>query len=217
MCSSADRVYSIIEKRILENEYLPNENLVESAISKELNVSRSTVKKAMIKLENNYLVNIEANKGTTVRSINKSEVLSLIEIREVLEGYIAYKVAGVDGVENSKEIKLAKENIEKMQEVLEKGDLEKHSKMNDNIHNILYELCPNKNAVVLINQINIQLRKYNKRTILLKERQEKSHKEHEKIIETIISKDQNAAEKAMRSHIRNIRDTIEENFAVLFM
>lgn len=217
MCSSVDIVYSKIKNRILENEYLPNEVLVESTIAKELNVSRSTVKKAMIKLENDYLVEIENNKSTTVKSVTKSEVIYLLEIRERIEGLIAYKVAGIENISNDIKMKEARYMIDEMEINLQNGNVHKHSNINDQIHEYLYELCPNREAIKLINQINLQLRKYNKRTILIPGRQEESYFEHKNIIDNILEGNQLEAENAMREHIRNIKKTIIENYDVLFM
>lgn len=217
MCSSVDIVYNSIKNRILESQYLPNEVLVESTIAKELNVSRSTVKKAMLKLENDYLVKIENNKSTTVRSVTKEEALYLLEIRERIEGLIAYKVAELDNIAEYPEMIEVMKMIDEMKKVLECGNLSEHSDINDSIHSVLYSLCPNREAIRLLDQINLQLRRYNKRTILISGRQENSYKEHEAIIEAVINGDKDGAEEAMRTHIRNIRKTIEDNYEVLFM
>ncbi|MGL5573662.1 MAG: GntR family transcriptional regulator, partial [Cetobacterium sp.] len=54
-----DFAYEEIRKKIISGEYKPNENLTEIFLSNSLNVSRNTIKKALIKLENENLIVLE--------------------------------------------------------------------------------------------------------------------------------------------------------------
>lgn len=140
-----------------------------------------------------------------------------MEIRERVEGLIAYKVAEIEDISNNEDMMKILGELEKMKKYLNEENFIEHSKANDNIHHILYALCPNREVVTLIEQINLQLRKYNKRTILIADRQKRSYVEHKNIIDAIIEGNKEGAEIAMRNHIGNIRKTIEQNYEFLFM
>ncbi|PKC51908.1 hypothetical protein RhiirA1_482691, partial [Rhizophagus irregularis] len=62
--------------------------LNEIDLSKEIGVSRNTIKKVLLKLEKEHLVVTEDNKGATVKAYTLEEVINYFEIREVLEALI---------------------------------------------------------------------------------------------------------------------------------
>ena len=74
-------VYESIKKRIDEGFYSPAESLREAALAEEYSVSRNTIKKALLMLENDAYVSIEQNKGARVRSYSKTEVLDFLQLQ----------------------------------------------------------------------------------------------------------------------------------------
>lgn len=213
LTSPVERVYETIRNRILEQEYVPSQTLVESSLAKELGVSRNTVRKALLQLVNDKLVEVEANKSPRVKYLTKEEALNLIAIRERLEGLIAYSVAQV--IEDS-DIDKIKKNLQEMKMLLDEGDLVEYSKKNDIIHQIIDDICPNREAIELIKSIRLQLRSYNKRTILIIGRGEESYKEHLALIEALEERDPEKSERAMRKHMSSVRNTLIKNYEMLF-
>jgi DNA-binding FadR family transcriptional regulator len=57
--------------------------------------------------------------------------------------------------------------------------------------------------------------RYQFRTILVPGRNQASYEEHERIYEALKSKDETAAEEAVRNHIVNVRETINNNYQYL--
>ncbi|XCS10773.1 GntR family transcriptional regulator [Aeribacillus pallidus] len=80
-----DIAYEYIKERIMNGAFLPSQKLNESELSNQIGVSRNTVKKALFKLEQECLVDMEENKGATVKSFTVKEVVNYFEIRELLE------------------------------------------------------------------------------------------------------------------------------------
>lgn len=213
MTSPAEKVYETIRHRILNQEYVPSQTLVESALADEFKVSRNTVRKALMNLVNEKLVKLEANKSAKVMFLTKEEALDLMEIRERLEGLIAYSTAKIIKKEDVKKIKHI---LDEMQELLSKGKYQDYSAKNDIIHDIIDELCPNKEAIALIETIRLQLRSYNKRTILITGRGEESYREHLELLNAFESNDAEKSEIIMREHIKSVRRTFIENYNMLF-
>lgn len=213
LLSQGDKIYEIIRQRILDHTYVPSQALVESSLAEELGVSRNTIKKALLRLANDKLVVFKANKSAIVKSLTIEEAVNLFEIRERVEGLIAY--LGAQAI-SEKELDIIKENLENMKSCLEKGDLMGYSKTNDIIHNVLYSICPNEDAIDIIQSIRLQLRRYNKRTILISGRSQDSFNEHQNIYLALKDKDADKAEMMMRQHIRNVREVLKENYNLLF-
>lgn len=213
MISPVEKVYQIMRERILNQEYAPSQTLVESTLAEEFGVSRNTVRKAIMQLVNEKLVESKANKSAVVKHLTKEEALDLMEIRERLEGLIAYSTAKVIKKQDVNKIKAV---LNEMKKSLDEGDYLEYSAKNDVIHDIIDELCPNKEVITLIDSIRLQLRSYNKRTILIKGRGEKSYEEHKELLDAFEENDAERSEIVMRQHMRNVRYIFIENYGMLF-
>ena len=213
MSSPGEKVYEIIKQRIINHIYVPSQTLVESTLAEELGVSRNTVKKALMQLVNEKLVELEVNKSAKVKSLTIEEAVHLLEIRERLEGLIAYRAAQVI---TEKELDIIRNNLKQMKELIKENKLIEYSAINDTIHHVIYDICPNREAVEMIQSIRLQLRRYNKRTILISGRSTDSYSEHEALYKALEAHDPEEAERVMRQHIKNVRRTLKENYSVLF-
>lgn len=83
--SLSTEVYLELKKRILNNEILPGERLVEMTIANELEVSRTPVREALRDLEGEQLVVNFPRKGYVVSKISISQSKDLYEVRRALE------------------------------------------------------------------------------------------------------------------------------------
>ncbi|MGL5230301.1 MAG: GntR family transcriptional regulator, partial [Cetobacterium sp.] len=157
MPNQMDFAYEEIRKKIISGEYKPNENLTEIFLSNSLNVSRNTIKKALIKLENENLIVLEKNKGARVKSFTLQEVLDYLEVRLALEILIITKV--VQEITEEQLLKLS-EVMENMKKCFEENNLVKYSENNQIFHKIIYDSCSNKVAVKSVEIIKSQLNRY---------------------------------------------------------
>lgn len=213
MAQISKKTYEIIKKRILDGTYAPGQPLVELSLAEELGVGRNTIRQALLHLENDKLIEMQKNRSATVKSPSKKEVIQLYEIRERLEGLIAY----YDAKDlTDKDLDMLKNYIDMMKQYLSHNQLMEYSNTNIEFHKILYEGCSNKQAIELLKTINLQLRKYKKRTILITGRGANSCREHENIYRALSRHDSEAAEIAMREHIHNVKTTMMENYEILY-
>ena len=206
-------VYEKLKERIERGFYSPSESLPEVELANEYNVSRNTIKKALLMLENDAYVTIEQNKGAKVRSYSKKEVLDYLELRVELEGFIT-RLA----VEH-----FTKKDLEKMDAIFarmgqcrEANDLMGYSALNQQFHATIYAACPNKMATDTLVHMKDQMRKYNAKTILVPGRDAHSYDEHRRILEAIRAGDAREAEACIRRHVESVRKTFEEYYSLLF-
>lgn len=82
-----------IASRIIAEEYPPGMRLNEVELATEFGVSRSPLREALRILEMRRLVSIEPQRGARVAALSTGEVEELFEIRAVLLGLAAGKVA----------------------------------------------------------------------------------------------------------------------------
>lgn len=81
-----DTVYQYLRERIITLEYEPGFRLVEAQLSEELVVSRSPVKIALQRLEQENLVEREPGKSPVVSPIRYEDCRMLLEARRGIEG-----------------------------------------------------------------------------------------------------------------------------------
>ncbi|HXX38273.1 MAG TPA: GntR family transcriptional regulator [bacterium] len=76
-----------LEDAILSGQMLPGERLVEATIAANLGVSRTTVREALLMLQQRGLVVTEPRRGTFVTRPSPSDALDLKMVRALLEGF----------------------------------------------------------------------------------------------------------------------------------
>ena len=87
--SLGSRVFQKIRDNILNGTYKENDELRETAIGKELGVSRTPVREALRQLELEGLVTIIPNRGAYVSGISHKDIWDIYKIRSMLEGLCA--------------------------------------------------------------------------------------------------------------------------------
>jgi DNA-binding GntR family transcriptional regulator len=201
-----------IRQRILDGVFRPCEPLTEVSLAAELGVSRNTIRKALLKLESENLVVIEENKRARVRSFTLQEVMQYLDVREVLEGFVVRQSVPFLG---SAEVAEMRTILGEMKSCIDSHDLLQYSRHNQRFHDVIYRACPNRPAVEMTTVIKNQLKRHNLKTILVRGRGEDSLKEHRKIVAAIDRQDADEAEKAMRTHIANLRTVLLNHYELL--
>ena len=77
--------YDILAERILFGDYTPGMNLVEQDIAKELRISRTPIREALLRLKLEGLVKIIPRGGIYVEEANVQTIRDVTEVRLVLE------------------------------------------------------------------------------------------------------------------------------------
>ena len=90
--SIADQIFEQLEREILSGKYRRGEILSELRLSKELDVSRTPIREALLRLEQENIV-AESGRGMEVIGISAEDMLDLYDIRLHLEGEAARRAA----------------------------------------------------------------------------------------------------------------------------
>ena len=110
--SLKELVYEYLYKKINTGSLRPNEKLNENQICKDLNVSRTPIREALVQLENEGYIKRLQRRGFIVREINQKQIKEIYEIIGCLEGLAAY-----DAVD-----RLTESDLESMSELTQKID-----------------------------------------------------------------------------------------------
>ncbi len=86
--SLKQKAYDTIKSKIINCEYMPNSFLNESALMDEINTSRTPIREALSKLEQENLVTILPKKGIMVNDLSLNDISMIFQVRELIEPFI---------------------------------------------------------------------------------------------------------------------------------
>ena len=87
--SLVERIYQKLRLDIYSSKIHQGAMLTEQEIADSFNVSRTPVREALRKLEQEGLITIIPKKGSIVKQITLQDILEMDQIRELLEPYVA--------------------------------------------------------------------------------------------------------------------------------
>jgi DNA-binding GntR family transcriptional regulator len=84
----------LIRQAIVEGRVKPGERLKEEELARELGISRTPVREALLVLQTEGLVDAMPNRGAVVRAHDADDLRDLYQLRALLEGHAARLAAG---------------------------------------------------------------------------------------------------------------------------
>ena len=197
--SLADQVFQHLETDILSGKYSRGEILTEGKLSAELGVSRTPVREALRRLEQEHIIE-ESGKGSVVIGISEKDLKDIFIIREQLESMAASFAAQNATSEQLRELK---EALELQEFYLEKQDAERIKFMDNQFHKTLYKLSGSMTFYDILIPLHKKVQKYRKASLESKSRAVASVEEHRKIYEAIADSNDKLASEYAKEHVKN--------------
>ncbi len=204
----ADDVFNQLRTAIVKGDIPPGSKINEPQLAGQYGISRGPLREAIRRLEGYKLVEIKANAGARVVSLNESQAIEIYEIRESLEGLACRLAASKATPEECGQLRALlvrhEAQIEQdnwTQYVQEEGDWDFHYK--------LVELSGNRRLFdLLCEELYYLLRLFRHQTGSAPSRPEQAFREHHQIVDAIEAGDSELAELLMRRHIAGARNTL---------
>ena len=206
--SRFEAAHARLRADIEQGVYAPRERLVEVDVAERLGVSRTTLRAVFVRLAQEGLVEVEANRGARVRSFSLDEALFVLEARGALEGVVAARAAR--GATDA-EIEDMTGILERMSDAVTAEDLPRYSQLNGRFHAALLACARNPELKRLLESLHFPLIRYQFRTILAPGRKLTSLDEHRRILGCVAQRDPEGAERAARAHVASVRATLESS------
>ncbi len=198
--SLADQVFEKLENDIIHGVYPKGEILTEMKLAEQLGVSRTPIREALRRLEQEHLIE-ESGKGSVVIGISSEDLLDIMNIREHIEGLSAYYACK----NLTEEAKQELQHIVDLQDFyFAKWDPEHLRQEDDAFHDAICELSGRTVIRDTLAPLHRKTRRYRRGVMGNKTRAEKSLQEHHKILDAILSGDPEQARAAMENHIRMV-------------
>ena len=207
--SIADQVYEKLEREILSGKYPRGELLSEQRLSAELGVSRTPVREAIRRLEQDYILE-DSPRGVIVVGISREEMLEMYEIRLQLEGLMARRAA-----ENVTEEQLGemRDTLDLQHFYLERerrDSSDQIKNLDSRFHELLYAACGSRTYYDLLVRLHKRITKFRMASVRKRSRAEESIREHEAIYAALAAHDPEQAQQAVLNHTRNALASMAE-------
>lgn len=197
--SLADQVFDHLENDILSGKYQRGEVLTETKLSTELGVSRTPIREALRRLEQEHIIE-ESGKGSVVIGINEKDLEDIFMIRKSLECQVAALAAKNRTEEQLKQLR---EALEFQEFYLNKKDPDQIKLMDSRFHETLYKLSGSTAFYDTLVPLHKKIQKYRRASVTNSSRAEASVAEHRKIYEAIESQNTALAAKYASEHVEN--------------
>lgn len=206
-------IYDRLKSMIIERKLMPGEKIYQDKLAHEFGVSRTPLVSALKKLEHEKLITVMPRRGFYVRLFSKQEMVHIFELREVLEGLAARKVA----------MRISDSQIHRLTRFFsgfeasaDDIDLKKYREEDRRFHSFIIEVAGGDILASILETFNILTLGYQfiEQEGLVRPPNETIH-EHKAIIDAIGKRDPINAEELARLHLRNskeklVRDALEE-------
>lgn len=191
-----------IKSMIASGALAPGDRINESHLMKELGVSRSPVREAILSLEGQGLAVVRPHHGAFVRPVDDAVLHDIAEVRAVLEGAVAAELAGRIREDPTLLDPLA-ELADLMTLSARSPDPDRLAEAHMGFHDALIGSSPNP----VLREMLAELRELTELFITLGHREfmrsepDALARQHQQLIEVFRTGDPDASERAYRAHI----------------
>jgi len=187
--------YAMILGAIDGGEFRPGDRLVESDLAERFGVSRTPIREALQRLETQSLL-ARDGRSLIVASLDHNQMAELYVVRSELEG-LAARLAAKHATEE--EVQVLREMIGEDRKLL--GDPNALARANRRFHRMIHLASHNRYLVQQLDLVYRSMALMATTSLAATGRSEIALGEHDAIVDAIARHDEEAAYKALKSHI----------------
>ena len=192
--------YNTIKEKIITCEYAPGSLLNEESLTDMLKISRTPIRDALGRLEQEGLIEILPKKGIMVTNLSMPDINMIFEIRQMYEPYVLEHYGSRLDDDKLTEFYHHFSNPKNMDTAALNASEYYH--LDDSFHSMIMEICPNiylrKNYDLIRNQV-ARFRYMTGQDAPV--RREETFKEHIEVITACLQKDYKLAAQKMQQHL----------------
>ena len=200
--SLADQVFEKLENDIIQGVYKRGELLTELKLVEQLGVSRTPIREALRRLEQERLIE-DTGKGSRVLGITMEDLEDIMNIRQRIEGLAAY-YATVNLTEDG--LKELSHIVDLQEFYFSKQDKEHLRQVDDAFHDMICSLSKRSVISDTLTPLMRKTRRYRRVPIDNWERTTLTMNEHKRIFQAIASGDAKLAEELTTQHIIHAKE-----------
>jgi DNA-binding GntR family transcriptional regulator len=193
--------YSRIKQAILSGDFQPGEPLIETVLAEWCEVSRTPIREALNRLEQDGMV-VRTDRGLVVREDSPDDVLDLYETRITLEAAAARVAAERRTFHDLLQMK----ELANSMTTMKSRDPQAMAEANERFHRSVWRASHNRSLVDLLDRLNMHLGRYPATTLSFPGRWERGNEQHLRIVEAIEAHEGDLSAQLATEHFTESRD-----------
>jgi DNA-binding GntR family transcriptional regulator len=195
--SLKEQVYDYLREQMRKGKILPGSAIDMQETSRQLGVSKTPLRDALLQLEMEGFVTIFPRSGVVVNILSRQDIKDYYEIIGALESTAL--LLAFESIREH-EIKSMGEQVKGMERALNVNNFDAYYEKNLRFHDIYLDLCGNENLVKIVRTLKKRLYDFPRQKGFVKEWEIASIAEHRELVKLI--KHHRAA--AAAAHIRDV-------------
>ncbi|MCD8350645.1 MAG: GntR family transcriptional regulator [Planctomycetaceae bacterium] len=205
--SLTQQVYRLLRDCIVTLRILPNQFLSEKDVAASLEISKTPVREAFIRLADDGIVRIVPKSGTYVSHVDFGRAHEGYFIWRSLEAACAAEVAAKRTLQD---VVFLKDNLRRQKEALENGDHLGFYHNDNEFHDAMFAIAGYPSAKKLIETAKFEVdRIRNLKMLFGLPPVDEVYTEHEAVVDAIAKKDPALAQSRMYQHLSRVNDSLE--------
>lgn len=181
--SRVESAYSELKRRIMDNAYPPNRRFLENELARDLGMSRTPVREALIRLEKDGLIELTPRHGMRVLPLSPDDMREIYEALTCLETTAAEMFARRKP--DDKTLRPMEKAVADMESALRKHDLDAWAEADERFHRYLLEQCGNRRIAAMAFGVWDIVHRARVLTLRLLPPPTKSNEEHRELVEAL--------------------------------
>ena len=190
--------YRYVFDGIMNGRYRAGQSISPDSLASNLNMSKTPIREALLQLETEGLV-VRNGRFYNIIYLDENEVIELYEVRAILEAEASAMAAARMTDDIRKDLKETLRIIRKTSSA-ENPDPIMLADLNGKLHSMIAAASGNRYIVEYTSNIRLKLKVVRTTLFSSFDRREVELKEHEKVIEAVLSGDQATARRSMWEH-----------------
>ncbi|MDQ2802411.1 MAG: GntR family transcriptional regulator [Pseudomonadota bacterium] len=200
-----DSVHAVLRAAILDGALAPGQPLSVTELSRQLDVSHSPVREAVLALVADGLAVEQPRRGVAVAEVEPADLLEIHEVREGVEAQAARLCAKRAG---DTVLRRLAEVLERQRAVVERDDARGWFETNADFHRFVVEGTGNRRLSEVVLALERQMRLGLRQISSDQEQRRRGLAEHLAVLDAITKREPEAAERLMREHIRRTKERL---------
>jgi len=200
-----DEATRIIRDMILTGGLSAGTRLRQADLADQMEISRTPLREALMKLEQEGLVEVLPRGGFRVVELELEEAVELYDVREVLDG-LAARLAAQRITEQS--LKGLQERMRKMEKCVATNNAHEWFIHHVAFHGELYQASGNSRLIGLTATVSLSIQHFHPLLLTTPNRLREAFREHQEILKAIRARDPQRAEHLARLHIANAKEIV---------
>ena len=193
-----DEIYISLKKSIIQGNLKRGERVFIDQISREINVSRTPVREAILKLEQEGLMQSMPKGGFIVSRFSEKDIKEIFGVRSVLEGYAGW--LAVTRM-NQRYIASLDKIILQSEDYLSQGNIGALSKINDDFHDKINKWSGSNRLYRMIQELRDYIMIYRIAILKTEGKAEISVADHRMILDAIKARESEKTRELIQAHI----------------